>query len=97
MDNRYLYIVLTFMALITGVSMFYLSNVSLKEMLVTRPWKVNDDCLIQYDKKVVSILAHIMAERAAKGQCAIKTAPSNEYLRLAKQILFFIKSHNFGD
>ena len=34
-DNRYLYSVLTFMALITGVSMFYLSNVSLKEMFVT--------------------------------------------------------------
>ena len=35
MDNRYLYIVLTFVALSTGVSIFYLSKVSLKEMFVT--------------------------------------------------------------
>ena len=85
------------MALITGVSIFYLSKVSLKEMFVTWHWKAKDDCLIQYDDKVVSILAHIMAEQAAKGRRAIKTTPSNEYLRLAKQILFFIKSHDFGD
>ena len=32
---HYLYIVLMFMALITGVLMFYLSNVSLKEMFMT--------------------------------------------------------------
>ena len=97
MDNRYLYIVLMFVALITGVSMFYLAKVSLKEMFMTRPWKANDDCLIQYDDKVVYILAHIMAKQVAKGQCAIKTAPSNEYLRLAKQMLFLIKSHEIGD
>ena len=47
MATRYLYIVLTLMAFITGVSMFYLPKVSFKEMFVTRPWKVNDDCLIQ--------------------------------------------------
>ena len=35
MANRYLYIVLMFVALITGVLMFYLSNVSLKEMFMT--------------------------------------------------------------
>ena len=34
-DNRYLYIVLTFVALSTGISMFYLSKVSLKEMFAT--------------------------------------------------------------
>ena len=77
--------------------MFYLSKVSLKEMFVTRPWKANDDCLIQYDKRVVSTLAHIMAEQAAKGPRAIKMTPSNEYLRLVKQILFFIKAHHIGN
>ena len=87
MATRYLYFILTLLALIAGVSMFYLSKVSFEEMLVTRPWKENDDCLIQHDRKVVSILAHIMAEQAAKGQRAIKTAPSNEYLQLAKQVL----------
>ena len=96
MTVHYLYIVLTFMALITGVSIFYLSKVSLKEMFVTRPWKANNDCLVQYEDKVVSILAHIMAEQAAKGRGAIKS-PSNEYLWLAKQILFILKSHDFGD
>ena len=35
MDNRYLYIVLMFVALSTGVSMFYLTKVYLKEMFVT--------------------------------------------------------------
>ena len=34
-DNRCLYIVLTFVALSTGLSMLYLANVSLKEMFVT--------------------------------------------------------------
>ena len=97
MDNRYLYIVLTFVALSTGVSMFYLTKVSLKEMFMTQPWKANDDCLIQYERKVVSTLAHIMAEQAAKGRGAIETAPSTEYLRLAKQILFFLESHEIGD
>ena len=96
MTIHYLYIVLTFMALI-AVAMFYLSRVSFEEMFVTRPWKANDDCLIQCDRKVVSILAHIMAEQAAKGQRAIETAPSNKYLRLAKQILIFIESHDIGN
>ena len=45
----------------------------------------------------MSILAHIMAEQVAKGHRAIETAPSNEYLRLAKQILFFLESHDIGD
>ena len=45
----------------------------------------------------MSILAHIMAEQAAKGRGASKAAPSTEYLRLVKQILFLIKSHNIGD
>ena len=97
MDNRYLYIVLTFVALITGVLIFYLPKVSLKEMFVTRPWKANNDCLIQFDNKVMSILAHIMAEQAAKGRGASKAAPSTEYLRLAKQILFLIESHDIGN
>ena len=97
MDNRYLYIVLTLVALSTGLSMFYLPKDSLKEMFVTRPWKANDDCLIQYEKKIVSILDHIMAEQAAKGRGAIGTAPSIEYLRLVKQILFFLESHDIGD
>ena len=97
MDNRYLYVVLTFVALSTGVSMFYLTKVYLKEMFVTRPWKANDDCLVQYENKVMSILAHIMAEQAAKGRRAIKTTPSTEYLRLAKQILFLIESHDIGN
>ena len=56
------YVVLTFMALIAVMAMFYLSKVSFEEMFVTRPWKANDDCLVQYEDKVVSILAHIMAE-----------------------------------
>ena len=34
MDNRYLYIVLTFVALI-AVAMFYLSKVSIEEMFMT--------------------------------------------------------------
>ena len=97
MDNRYLYIVLTFVALSTGVLIFYLTKVSFEEMFTTRPWKANDDCLVQYEDKVVSILAHIMAEQAAKGRGAIKTAPSTEYLRLVKQILFLIESHDIGD
>ena len=97
MSTRYLYIATIFVALITGVSMFYLSKVSLKEMFMTQPWKAHDDCLVQYDKKIVSILAHIMAEQAAKGHGAIETAPSIEYLRLAKQILFLIESHDIGD
>ena len=91
------YIVLTFVALITGVSMFYLSNVSLKEMFMTRHWKANDDCLIQYESKVVSTLAHIMAEQVAKGRRAIKTTPRDDYLWLAKKILVFIESHDIGD
>ena len=45
----------------------------------------------------MSILAHIMAEQAAKGHRAIKTTPSNEYLRLIKRILFIIESHDIGD
>ena len=61
------------------------------------PWKANDECLIQPEKKVVSFLAHIMAEQAAKGQGAIETAPSIEYLWLAKQILNIIESHDIGD
>ena len=78
--TRYLYIVLTLVALITGVSIFYLSKVSFKEMFVTRPWKANDDCLIQYENKVVSIMAHIMAVQAAKDRCAIERTPGDEYL-----------------
>ena len=97
MTVHYLYIILMFMALITGVSMFYLSNVSLKEMFVTRHWKANDDCLIQYESKVVSTLAHIMAEQAAKGRRAIKTTPRDDYLWLAKKILAFIESHDIGN
>ena len=97
MDNRYLYVALMLVALNTGLSMFYLPKDSLKEMFVTRPWKANDDCLIQYERKVVSILAHIMAEQAAKDRCAIETTPSIKYLRLAKQILFIIESHDFGN
>ena len=91
------YIVLTFVALIAVVAMFYLSKLSFEEMFVTWHWKANDDCLIQYDNKVVSIMAHIMAEQVAKGRGAIKTAPSDEYLWLAKQILFFIESHHIGN
>ena len=66
-------------------------------MFVTRPWKANDDCPVQYEDMVVSILAHIMAEQAAKGHGASKAAPSTEYLRLVKQILFLIESHDIGD
>ena len=58
---------------------------------------MNNECLVQYENKVVSILAHIMAEQAEKGRGAIKTAPSTDYLRLAKQILFFLESHEIGD
>ena len=47
MDNPYLYIVLMFVALSTGVSIFYLTKVLFEEMFVTRPWKANDDCLVQ--------------------------------------------------
>ena len=97
MDNHYLYVVLTFMALSTGLSMFYLPKDSLREMFVTRPWKANDDCLIQYENKVVSIMAHIMAVQAAKDRRAIETTPSDEYLQLAKQILLFLKSHDIGN
>ena len=45
----------------------------------------------------MSILAHIMAEQEAKGRGAIKTAPSNEYLRLVKQILSILESHDIGN
>ena len=45
----------------------------------------------------MSILAHIMGEQATKGRGAIKTAPITEYLWLAKQILFFLESHEIGD
>ena len=73
------------------MAMFYLSKVSFKEMFVTRPWKVNDDCLTQYERKVVSTLAHIMAEQVAKGHHAIKTTPRDDYLWLAMKILIFIE------
>ena len=96
MDNRYLYIVLTLVALI-AVAMFYLSRVSFEEMFVTQPWKANNDCLIQYENKVVSTLAHIMAKQVAKGCHAIKTTPRDDYLWLAKKILVFIESHDIGN
>ena len=48
-------------------------------------------------KRSLSTLAHIMAAQAAKDRCAIETAPSDEYLRLAKQILVFIESHDIGN
>ena len=51
----------------------------------------------KYERKVVSILAHIMAEQAAKDRHAIETTPSIEYLRLAKQTLFIIESHDIGN
>ena len=42
-DNRHLYIVITFLALISGASIFYLPKVSPREMFGTRPWKASDD------------------------------------------------------
>ena len=45
----------------------------------------------------MSIMAQIMAVQVAKDSCAIETTPSIEYLRLAKQILFIIESHDFGN
>ena len=56
--------------------------------------------LLQYSnelKKVVSSLACIMAAQAARDRCAIETAPSTEYLRLASQMLFIIESHDVGN
>ena len=61
-DNCRLYIVLTFLALVSGVLVFYLPKVSPREMFGTRPWKASDDSLIQYDDKAVSLLVHIIAE-----------------------------------
>ena len=66
-------------------------------MFMTRPWKANNNCLIQCNRKVVSILAHIMAEQAAKDCRAIEMTPRDDYLWLAKQILVFIESHDIGD
>ena len=56
--------------------------------------------LLQYSnelKKVVSILARVMAMQAARGHRAIETAPSAKYLRLANQMLFIIESHDVGN
>ena len=52
-----------------------------------------DVCLTKYENKVVSI----MAAQAAKDRCAIETAPSTKYLRLANQMLFIIESHDIGN
>ena len=56
--------------------------------------------LLQYSnelKKVVSILARIIATQAARDRHAIETAPSTKYLWLANQMLFIIESHDVGN
>ena len=56
--------------------------------------------LLQYSnelKKVISILARIMAAQAARDRRAIETAPSAKYLRLANQMLYIIESHDVGN
>lgn len=42
-DSSRLYIVLTFLALASGVLVFYLPKVSPREVFGTRPWKMSDD------------------------------------------------------
>ena len=56
--------------------------------------------LLQYSnelKKVISILARIMAAQSARDRRAIETAPSAKYLRLANQMLYIIESHDVGN
>ena len=56
--------------------------------------------LLQYSnesKKVVSILARIMAAQAVNDHHAIEMAPSTKYLRLANQMLYIIESHDISN
>ena len=56
--------------------------------------------LLQYSdelRKVVFILARVMAAQSAGDRHAIKTAPSVKYIRLARQMLFIVESHDVGD
>ena len=56
--------------------------------------------LLQYSnelKKVVSILARIMATQWTRDRRVIETAPSAKYLRLANLMLFIIESHDVGN
>ena len=48
-------------------------------------------------KKVIFILARVMAAQSAGDRRAIETAPSVRYLRLAHQILFIVKAHDVGN
>ena len=53
--------------------------------------------LLQYSddlKKVVFILARVMAAQSAGDRRAIETSPSVRYLRLARQMLFIVESHD---
>ena len=53
--------------------------------------------LLQYSdelKKVVFILARVMATQLAGDRRAIETSPSVRYLRLARQMLFIVESHD---
>merc|ERR1712002_608331 len=53
--------------------------------------------LLQYSdelKKVVFILARVMAAQSAGDRSAIETSPSVRYLRLARQMLFIVESHD---
>ena len=53
--------------------------------------------LLQYSnelRKIVAILARIMATQVARDRRAIETAPSAKYLWLASQMLFIVESHD---
>ena len=56
--------------------------------------------LLQYSdelRKVVFILARVMAAQSAGDRQAIKMAPSMKYIWLACQMLFIVESHDVGD
>ena len=56
--------------------------------------------LLQYSdelKKVVFILARVMAAQSAGDRRVIETAPSVKYLRLACQMLFIVEAHDVGN
>ena len=53
--------------------------------------------LMQYSdelRKVVFILARVMAAQSAGDRDVIETAPSVKYIRLARQLLFIVESHD---
>ena len=56
--------------------------------------------LLQYSnelKKVVFILARVMAVQSAGDHRTIEMTPSMKHIRLARQMLFIVESHDVGD